>query len=477
MKYVGFILDLFRDNRYADFNEDLRHFYQKINITEIKVVNNLNQPLLSFLYKHSQGFDAIVMVHSDSEFYNVGENQRLLSNFEKYGCDIGFGDDFPKGIVGEVVRRDALSVLENLRVEKGLKEERNLIHNLIHIDVNMFDLENLYAEINLHTLRLSFFSDNQQDAFVIKKIKSILPYKKGDCFNFSFTEMAQSIINHRHHLRTISKYFEVEISNQCEQACVFCPKTHLPKQEAIFMSFDDYKVILEKISSFSDNPTINFTGMGEALKNKDFLTILKDTLAKNIACFWETSACELTSEIADEILSFENQEKLLTIIFSIDAVDETLYKKLRPSKHSFKETLENIEYVLLRKRDNAYVQAVKMKDNFEHLVTYHHYFKRYTNNIIIQKYNGYKGFLEERRLNPMEPFEAIGCWHLKREMVVDVRGDVYVCKQDIKKEHCLGNLKTEPIQAIFDKGQSYFEKHLKKWDFCKNCDEYYTYNL
>ncbi|MBL8994892.1 MAG: SPASM domain-containing protein [Spirochaetia bacterium] len=183
----------------------------------------------------------------------------------------------------------------------------------------------------------------------------------------------------------------------------------------------------------------------------------------------------MTRESSDRLIALPGGEKL-SLIFSIDAVKPELYASLRPGG-DFAKILEEIEYLLLRRNKNTWVQIVKMNENFEHLVDYHHFFKKYTANIIIQKYNRYQGRLPERRLNPMQPFEKIDCWHLKREVVVDVEGRVLVCKQDLGKEHVLGNLLEDSMETIYQRGLPFLDKHIRGWDFCSGCDEYYTYNF
>ena len=488
MKFLGIVLDIHREATFCP-SVDLDHFkqiYAAMRINEVTFLEkhhlqskeeNNPKSLLQWMYKASDGYDAIVVMESDSLFYNVAENKSLIQNFEQYDCDIGFGEDFPKGVIVHVIRREVLPVLENLRLQKHIPHSRTLFDDLIHIDVNMFDLENHYAPMNLKSLRLSFLDDNLQDHIVIQTIKSFLRTNKSNDYGIKtpFKEIAKQIHANRHLLRTIPKYYEIEVSNVCEQECIFCPKSTLPQQTNAFMSLKDYQTIFHKIYEANNSPIIAFTGMGDAGKNPEFIDILRHTLKHKVQCYWETSACELDTEKANLLLSLPHQEKLI-LIFSIDAISEVLYRRLRPSKHSFHKTLENIEYLLLRKPKTTYVQVVKMKENIEHLVEYHNYFKQYTSNIIIQKYNHYKKRLPERRINPMQPFHPIDCWHLKRDMVIDVHGEVRVCKQDLQNTHVLGNLKKDSFQDIHHRGQKYFEKHISGWSFCKDCDEYYTYN-
>ncbi len=477
MKLVAVILDLFKKDKY------FKHYSSALEVLtnlEIPIINGLvdGNNFLPHLYEVTKGYDAVVISYADSPYYCLKENKKLLDDFLKYKGDYGFADNHPGGVVMEILRREALPVMENVRKESNLPISREVFHDIAFKDVNMFDLENLYAEVNLRTFRLSFFRDNQQDAHTIDVLEELLEKKKYNQ-DFFFNDLAALIKNHREKLKTIPKFFEIEISTGCYQSCHFCPQPKLSLNEE-FMSLKDYQRILKNILSLTHSPIISFTGMGEAVKNPQWLAIIKWTLNEGVACLLETSLSGLNGDIQNQIISLPDDK--LTVIISIDAIDENLYNSLRPQKEnlmekkSFSSILKEIENVLLKRPQNTYVQLIKMNENFENIVSFHKYFSKYTDNIIIQKYNHYRGLLPERRLNPMQPFEKIDCWHLKRDMVIKKNGEVFVCKQDLKKEHLLGNLLTDPISTVVNEGTKYFKKHIDGWDFCKNCDENYTYN-
>ena len=115
-----------------------------------------------------------MVAYSYSPFYCLKENEALVKDFVTYQADYGFGDNHPQGVVMEILRREVLPVMENVRREAGLSLSRGVFHDIAFKDVNMFDLENLYAKENLRTFRLSFFRDNQQDAHTIDRVQELL---------------------------------------------------------------------------------------------------------------------------------------------------------------------------------------------------------------------------------------------------------------------------------------------------------------
>ncbi|XP_060071103.1 uncharacterized protein TP_0285-like [Ylistrum balloti] len=381
-------------------------------------------------------------------------------------------------MIVEILRRSTLPVLENIRQQNNIEVSRECFQKIIAVDVNTFDLENHYAEISLRTLRLSFFSDNLQDQFVINKIKKLfsprsLPDQEDDYTQLNYVDFAKKILDHRDLLRTIPKYYEIAITNRVEQDYQFSPKL---EEEKADMSIEDFKKILDKVEEFSHQPIIAIEGFGEMTAHPQWKDFVNEVINRDLSCFLETAGIFWDEEVSNYWLQHPKKD-FLTIIFKVEAIDNNLYKDIRGDRFPLDEILNQIEYYLLRRPEGAYLQTIKTTETFKHLPKYHEYFSKYTKNIIIGKYNHYRGHLPEKRISPMEPFEQIDCWHLKRDFKIDCWGDVWMCKQDFQKEFPLGNLFEKPIKEIYQKGQDYFEKHLQKWSFCKKCDEYYTYNF
>ena len=472
MKIAGFVVSAF-SNRFRQGKASIREVFGEMGIAILGEIKTASEDFLLDLERKSLGYDAVAIGFDDSEFYSLGENQKLVDHFVRYQGDIGFGDNHPSGVVFEIVNRQVLPIMDNLRKQHKISITRNLIQDIIHIDVNLFDLENLYAEVNLRTLRLDFFSYNIQNQFLINRVKAFLP-PSCDPITSSFKSISESILSNRKKLKTIPKFFEISLTNKTIQPYLY--GAPVKKSPAFFLSLNDYVAMLEKIINFSPDPMISFNGVGEMTANPDWQTIVKHTLAKRVSCILETTGVLWSNALSDAMAHWQGHEKL-TVIFTVDTLNSKLYEALRGKDYPLAPILEKIEYYLLRYGKNAYVQTTKTNETFPYLNDFYQYFNKITKNIIIYKYNSYQGRLPERRINPMEPFEKIDCWHLKRDLKIDELGDVWVCKQDVEKTNLLGNLKKDSLKDLFKAGEVYLEKHLQGWDFCKNCDEYYNYNF
>ncbi len=475
MRFGGLIINSFSFPEQVDFKSPVPAVFKQLGIELLEQDIKNNDNFLQNIYKATAGYDAVVIAYPDSPYYSFRENERLLTNFRRYKCDFGFADNYPQGVVFEVIRREALPVMDNVRKQNQIAVNRAIFRNIIEIDVNMFDLENLYTDKQLRVFRLSFFADSLQNKYILDRIAA-LPAAKKYGRETDFPELADALLANRHLLRTLPKYYEFEVTTRGAGAYIYSPYYNLTRPETADLSLSDFKDILGQISSFTSNAVIGLNSYGHTLAHKQLLSMAEAVLQNGHNCLIESTPDQLDPAGREQLHSLLADAKL-RIIFYLDAVDPELYKYIHPAGKDFKTAMENVEYFLLRRQHNTYVQAVKMKCNFDHLVEFHKYFSKFTGNIIIQKYNTFRDILPERRINPMQPLEKIDCWHLKREMFIKPDGNVPVCRQDIKGEHILGNLLKEDIHNIFSRGEEYFSRHINGWDYCQNCDEYYTYNF
>ena len=164
-------------------------------------------------------------------------------------------------------------------------------------------------------------------------------------------------------------------------------------------------------------------------------------------------------------------------IVSLDAPDAQTYRSLRGD--GFEEATNTARALLELFPLTSYVQAVRMRQNEEQLETFYRSWKKETDRVIVQKYDHYCGFLEERKVTDLSPVNRFPCRHLMRDLVVRLDGSVTVCREDLRKDHVLGNALKEPVETIWARGLSWYRDHISGEypELCKSCDEYYTYNF
>ena len=108
------------------------------------------------------------------------------------------------------------------------------------------------------------------------------------------------------------KKIYIEITNQCNLACVFCPKT---KRKPEFMTMDMFRKIVEQIRPFTDY--IYFHVKGEPLLHKEIGTFLDISYEKGLQVNITTNGTRI-QEVQDQIM---HKPALRQMNFSLHSFD------------------------------------------------------------------------------------------------------------------------------------------------------------
>jgi spiro-SPASM protein len=154
-----------------------------------------------------------------------------------------------------------------------------------------------------------------------------------------------------------------------------------------------------------------------------------------------------------------------------------MYRRLRGAGYA--EAVKTAELLLSTFPGKTWVQAVRMRENEDDLEAFYKSWKAKTENVIIQKYDSFSTFLPDRKVADLSPVKRFPCWHLKRDMAILLDGTVPLCREDLRREHVLGNAFGEELALIWDRGEELYLQHIaeKYPSLCASCDEYYTYNF
>jgi wyosine [tRNA(Phe)-imidazoG37] synthetase (radical SAM superfamily) len=136
-------------------------------------------------------------------------------------------------------------------------------------------------------------------------------------------------------------YLQIEPSSICNYRCVFCFETDksFTSKKGGYMgtsTLDLYKKIVDEAEGNIE--FISLASRGEPLVSKEIIPMLKYSERKFLNLKMNTNASLLTEKISHAILS----DTIKTLVFSADAADPELYKKLRVNG-SLEKILKNIE--------------------------------------------------------------------------------------------------------------------------------------
>ena len=412
----------------------------------------------------------IFYFHGDCPFFDSEITRKMYENHRKYFADYSFADGYPRGITPEILTSSIAGTLRGLAEDGGRGTERDALFELIRKDINAFDVETEISPKDLRLLRADLFADSRRNFLFLKRIT-----EHGGNDGVSIIEVLD---NHPQLLRTLPAYFNIQIVEGCPQNCFYCP---YPEARGMDigkkgeMKLDAFDRILDQVKLFCEDGTVSMSLWGEPGFHSDIAGLCESVVTRRLDLVIETSGIGWKEGVFEEI--GEKTGKPPKWIVSLDAWSEEVYGRIRGD--GMKEALDTVTRLEILFPGNVFVQAVRMKENEDDLELFYRNWKEREPNLIIQKYDNFCGKLQDRRVADLSPLKRFPCWHVKRDVNILLEGEVVLCREDLNREHVLGNILKEPLEVIWQRGDDYYEHHITRNypELCRDCDEYYTYNF
>ncbi len=415
--------------------------------------------------------DSLFYLYGDTPLIDPAIVQRMYKNHKEYFASYTFADGYPHGLALEILQGGILSRLADLAGKSPFPVTRGGIFEVIQKDINSFDIETEISEKDQRMLRVSLAADTKRNFNQLKRIM-----ESGGVDEKSVVDLLET---HQDLLRTEPAYITVQIASGCPQACSYCPYPAINPdmlRNKEVMSLEKWKVILNQVKLFSDDAVFSVSLWGEPSFHPDIVDLVKETLAySSFSLIIETSGLGWSNETIEAIK--EVSDGRVTWILSLDGENETIYRQLRGEGWS--EARAAAGYLFENFKDHFYLQSVRMKANEEYLEKFYREWKAKGVQTIIQKYDHFCRMLPDEKVTDISPVRRFPCWHLKRDLTVLIDGTVQLCREDIKNEHPLGNIFSEDLSVIWERGMPLYLNHIQGEypEICRKCDEYYTYNF
>lgn len=355
----------------------------------------------------------------------------------------------------------------------------NIDHRVKNIFSNKkyFDTLSNYQKEVLNKIKIDLFENqNKSTKFklssnVIEEIKTLDDNK---VLIYLFHRYRYEMYPQLNLLDSFPPYLQIEPSSICNYRCVFCfetDKSFTDKKKGHMgtMSLELFKNIIDQ--AFGNIEFISIASRGEPLVSKKIIEMLKYTENKFLNLKINTNASLLTEDICHAILS----DTVKTVVFSADAADEELYKKLRVNG--------NLENVLKRIRmfNNiklkhypkskiiTRVSGVKVnsEQNFDQMKSF---WGELVDQVAFVDYNPWENIYNSPVKNIKKP-----CSDLWRRMFVWWDGKVNPCDSDYKSFLSVGSFPKNSLQDLWKnkqyeliRNQHLSEKRTKVFP-CKSC--------
>ncbi|GBF51165.1 Spiro-SPASM protein [Leptospira ryugenii] len=392
-----------------------------------------------------------------------------FSRHKKFFSQYSYSENLPEGIIPTIITREFLSSLP-----EAVSSD---VHSFFLKNINQYDVDIFFVAPDLRQFRLDFRVNQQRNFQIIQSLLSVDQ-------NLSYRDILPKIKENPKIFRIAPSFIEWEIYRGCELNCTFCPRQLIEKDsDNQHISVNEAKLIVSKLNqNIHTSFSICLGGNGEPLLHPQLFEITNEILESSQLneLMIETALYKNVESLFQWLGSLsEEKKKKLSFIVNLSTLNKEVYASLY-GKDLYDTVLGNLLKLKdLVPKDSLYVQMIKMVEVGDEVDSYFTFFEKQQINVILQKYNTFAHKLKERRVSDLTPIHREFCWHLNRDLSIDVRGNVNLCKQEWK--HQLGNLIHDSFGEIWERGDAHFHnsligKHESIPAPCLNCDEWYTFN-
>ena len=448
--------------------------------------------LLAELAKVSTDYDLIYFAWADCPLLDPALAGALAERHERFAAEYSYADGWPYGFAPELLAPATAGILAKIAERDDGPVEREALFYVIQKDINTFDIETEISPVDLRPYRLSLTADSKRNLFLLSRFMEA---------GLGSAAEAEKLVSEKPELlRGLPAFFNIQITGACPQACSLCPWPIYGgdvTSRKDFMSKAAFAGLLDKIADFAGDAVIGISLWGEPSLHPDRVELINEVLSRPALSLvietsgigWKEDELKTLALATSGAVPRKNHMAPLSWIVSLDAHDAERYKQVRGS--GFSEARSCAKNLLSLFPNAAYVQAVRVKDFEDDIEHFYRFWKeehkaaglKGDDNIIIQKYDDFAGALPKLQATDLSPVKRRPCWHIQRDMNILLDGRVPCCKEDLNalKESGdnLGNVFSEDLVRIWERGAALFEEHCKKEykGICACCDEYYTYNF
>lgn len=246
------------------------------------------------------------------------------------------------------------------------------------------------------------------------------------------------------------------------------------KKEVRKMSIDKAKHLIDEISQLGIHAVIQPHIFTEPFANPDLRTIIHYCGEKKLDMSIITNGILLDDEWLDFLIG--QSEQKLTVSFSLDAVTQEVYEKVR-GKYELSVIEQKINYLMEHKKNRNLKISVNFtteEDNKDEADIFLDRWKYRVDAVRMHTLiDGEKKLLDTF---PEEPYRCRECGLLNESMVIDAGGEVRACSLDAFGESYLGNVLEEGICNVWNGKRMenlrkrVYQNSLSKDDFCYGCE-------
>jgi spiro-SPASM protein len=430
---------------------------------------------ISELGRIAEGYEDIILLPADSALPDTGLAAEVLDIHAGTVSEFTFADGYPAGSAPEILRVSAVPALALSAAKtdaRGIPEDP--LYAAILKDINAFDVETAIAPLDMRAFRLSFRARSKRAYAFLSRLLAEADLPRGGLPLLEFLDKRRDLH------RSLPAYYYVQITEGCPQVCSYCPYPRIKPgllEARGRMDAGRFASILDQAAALSGDAVIGLSPFGEPGLHEDIAALCASVIERpGLSLLIETSGLGWVDGAVARIAALPGRERIDWVV-SLDATAEEGYRKLRGE--GFGKAVDFTEKLLGLFPAHVHPQAVRMLDNEEDLEGFYRGWKEKAGRVIIQKYDGFSGFLPSKEVCDLSPLKRGECWHLKRDMVILLDGTVPLCREDLGGKFRQGNaFGAGGLAAAWEKMDGEFRIQASGGlpSLCGPCDEHYTFN-
>ena len=235
------------------------------------------------------------------------------------------------------------------------------------------------------------------------------------------------------------------------------------------IDFNDVFRVLDLLSEYGPVHAASFIGPGEPFRHPRVAEIIEALSERGLTMNFTTNGTLLSKDILDRLLRTSGT----TMAFSVDAVKEETYRKIR-STGDFNKVRRTIDYLLERRRGPKHlkimVSFIRQPVNLAEEESFVDHWRHLADEVsVVSKYHAgrpeYPPEWTPRALTP--------CAHLENSFHVLVNGDCWACSAGVPDEFFLGNIFTRGPGPVLAAQREYARLRYERGyarELCQNCN-------
>lgn len=433
--------------------------------------------VLQLLLENYPGYDVYLFADLYAPFVDGALAERYAAMTVERIAHYTYGEHYPRGIAPQALSAEAVRILAGIASGNNRPFDDEAIMDLMGLDINSYDIEIDVSPVDFRRYRLDLRTRSRISCRLIGQLLSnaAVPPEQ-----FGIEQLAELITGDSGVQRTLPAYVELDLSDNCNLNCCFCPRQALGTggvSDGPFVEPGQVGQLIGQLKELNPEAMVALSPYSEPLLHPQFREIAAHILDNGFRLLVETNGVCLT----DQLLSFFADQPVdqLIVIVSLDTLNSEQYAEWK-GEVDYQKLMTDLECLFTLKPRNSFVQVLHMEGLAEEVDGFYRFWKKHQERVLPRKYNSFCGVLPERQITDLSPLRRAPCWHLQRDLVIRADGSVNLCKQDLQANFMRGNVWQEGLAAVWERLHDDFQNHLKSGfqqpQLCQGCDEWYTYN-